>query len=246
MIDIEWAHRQPEARVVERIDFLRRLVRGKRTIHVGFTDAGYGDLQRNRGSWLHARLAESASALVGLDLDAAGVEAAKNEGYEAYVVDCSDAGAVRDLGLQRAEMVVAGEVIEHLGTPGPFLRSMHVLVTETGALVVTTPNAYALLNPVAAIGSYEVIHPDHVSLYSWYTLSNLLEREGWRVESFLTYLLPPIPHRKGRPLRRRVEVAVAKGVLLFQRFLAKAGAPYVADGLIAVCRRREGYSGTED
>jgi hypothetical protein len=132
-------------RPIDRIQTLTEAARGRRVIHVGFV----GELmaaKQERGAWLHERLATVAGSLVGLDLDEAGVEAAQAQGYEAHAIDTQSTEAVRSLGLGRAEVVIAGELIEHLDAPGPFLRALHELADE---LVLTTPNAYRGANFLA-------------------------------------------------------------------------------------------------
>lgn len=230
--------RLPRARVVDRVGFLRRVAKGKRVIHVGFTDEGLQDYKAELGTWLHSVLAREASTLVGIDLDLAGVERARQEGYEAYAADCREPGVLERLGVGRADVVIAGEVIEHVDEAGSFLDGMHNLIAPGGALVVTTPNAYSILNPAAAIGRYEISHPDHVAIYSWYTLTNLLSRHGWAVTQFLTYLLQPIPGIPRLWARRRVDIVLARLIRGVQGILARNGAHFVADGLIAVCRER--------
>ena len=83
---LEMVHRLPEARVVNRIDYVTGLARGKRVIHVGFVDAGYEDMQAATGTWLHQHLAAVASSIVGIDVDTSGVERTTARGYEAYVL----------------------------------------------------------------------------------------------------------------------------------------------------------------
>ena len=151
---IRWWHRLPRGRPVERHEALIEAARGRRVVHVGFVD----ELMASKIAqevWLHARLAAVASSLVGLDSSEEGVAAARAEGYEAYVVDAQSAEAVRALRLAPADVVIAGEIIEHLDAPGPFLRAMHEAAPR---LVLTTPNAYRLLNFLAPISGSELIH----------------------------------------------------------------------------------------
>ena len=145
-------------------------------------------LNEQSGAWLHEHLAGVASELVGLDLDEAGVADARTRGYEAYAVDCRDVDAVRALGIAPADVVVAGEVIEHLDDPGGFLDGLHALVAPGGLLVVTTPNAAGLVNAAALLGNYEVNHPDHVALYTCTTLDTMLRRHGWEPVEHAVYL----------------------------------------------------------
>ena len=121
-------HRLPKAKIVDRVEYLTKVAEGKRVVHVGFVDAGFQAMQHASGTWLHAHLAEHATSLVGLDVDEPGVADAKARGYEAYTVDGTSAEAVRALGLGPADVVIAGEVIEHVDDPGLFLDAMRVLL----------------------------------------------------------------------------------------------------------------------
>lgn len=201
-------------------------------VHVGFCGTDdCAQIQRPIGLWLHDGLAAKARELVGIDIDPVGVERATAEGFEAYAADCCDASALQSIGLPKAELIIAGEVIEHVDAPGAFLDAMHVLGNK---LIVTTPNATSLLKFAAALTRREVINPDTVTLYSWFTLTNVLARHGWRVETIHTSNYPQQPFQ-GRVLDSRIKRLAARGFLWIQRFLAKSWNPFLAHGLVAVC-----------
>ncbi len=232
----DMAHRLPPARLVDRVAYLEEAVRAKRAVHVGFVDSGCWQYHTQFDRWLHAHLDRSAAELVGLDLDQLGVDEARRRGYEAHQVDCSDAAAVQALGIEAAQVVIAGEIIEHLDNSGDFLDGLHSLVGPGGELVVTTPNSSGLMNAVsAALAGYEVNHPDHVTLYSCFTLCNLLERHGWVVEDVATYV-PEVKERAELSGRMKVLATGARAVLGAERLLARLGRPYAADGLIVRAR----------
>src|ERR671925_299651 len=105
--------RLPPSRAVDRIEFLCSLASGKRVIHVGFCDSDSREAYEPSGTWLHGRLRQVATELVGIDVDVGGVARARAEGYEAHAADCRDVEAVRALHLPAADLVIAGEVIEH-------------------------------------------------------------------------------------------------------------------------------------
>ncbi len=228
-------HQLPPAKVVDRIGYLTGAVRGRRAVHVGFVDRGCWAYHEQFDSWLHAHLDRAASALVGLDLDEAGVEEARAHGDEAHAVDCSDDAAVGALGLEPAEVVIAGEIIEHLDDSGSFLDGLHALCRPDGRLVVTTPNSSGLLFAAAAVGGYEVNHPDHITLYSCFTLTNLLARHGWEVTEVATYVavLKEFENLHGR---MKLLGFGAKAVLGVEKLLGRLGRPYAADGLIVSAR----------
>jgi hypothetical protein len=180
MSDPQNLFRLPPSRSVDRVSFLSGLARNRRVIHVGFWGTeGIREGMEADGLWLHARLAASARELVGIDVNPRGVQEAQRRGYEAHQIDCCDARALAAATIPPAELVIAGEIIEHLETPGPFLDAMHVLVGAGGHLVVTTPNAHSLSSLLMTVAGREAINPDHVALYSWYTLTTMLRRHGW-------------------------------------------------------------------
>jgi SAM-dependent methyltransferase len=232
------AHKLPPARLVERFAFLGHEVRGCRVIHVGFTDAGFRAMQDRTDRWLHAHLDQSAKELVGLDVDEAGVRRAGSQGWEAYAVDCTDRAAVEALDLEPADVVIAGEVIEHVPNPGSLLDALHPLVAPGGRLVVTTPNAAGWLNPMASLGGYEVNHPDHLVMFTCTTLTALLDHEGWGVAEVATFC-PEVKGLTGGGWKLRVLALGARLAVWIQRTAARTVAPFAADGLIVVARSRE-------
>lgn len=232
---LQMAHRLPPATLVNRFAFLRDLAYRRRVIHVGFVDAGCANANTEADAWLHEHLARSARELVGLDVDEVGVERARAAGYEAHVVDCRDVGAVKALALDRADVVIAGEVIEHLDDPGAFLDGLHELVRPSGVCVVTTPNATGLVNAVASLANYEVNHPDHVTMYTCRTLDTMLRRHGWDPVEHHVFV-QQVKTRTDNTVRSRLFTGGARVVLGLERFLARVGRPYSADGLIVVAR----------
>ncbi len=241
--DSSLVHKLPKAPLVDRVTLLEDICRGRTVIHVGFADAGFRQRQQSQGRWLHARLRAVAADLVGLDTDEQGVAEAKAEGYNVHQVDCTDPEAVAALGVPPAEVVLAGEIIEHLHSPGPFLDAMHHLCKSDGTLVITTPNAYGLINPAAAIlRGVEINHPDHIAMFTWRTLTQLLIRHNWHPTETAVYV-PSIPKQSptppGAPTKPPPKTAhlALRALLATEKLLAKAGRPFAADGLIIQSQR---------
>ena len=224
-------HRLPRARLVDRADFIVDSCRGLRVIHVGFADAGFRREQQRSGGWLHDRLGSCARELIGIDADPVGVEEARCGGLQAHLADCTDRGAVRALGLEPADVVVAGEVIEHVTSPGALLDSLRLLCRDGGRLIVTTPNAAGIVNSLAVLlRGVELNHPDHVVMFTPRTLGEMLRRRGWRATEVAVYL-PDVRSRSGSGLIDRIGV---RSLLAFERLAARLGRPFAAEGLIVV------------
>jgi SAM-dependent methyltransferase len=227
-------HRLPPAPLVPRVSWLASRAAGQRVVHVGFVDTGCEEMQGRAGTWLHGHLATTAKSLIGLDVDAVGVEAARSRGYEAYEIDCRRPDDIRALELAPADVVLAGEVIEHLDDPGAFLDGLHELCAPGGSLILTTPNPVGLLNTFALLAGYEINHPDHVTMFTWRTLTNLMRRHRW--ETVETYVFVPEMKVRDRGTGGAVLGLGARFVLWLERTLARFGRPFAADGLIVVAR----------
>jgi 2-polyprenyl-3-methyl-5-hydroxy-6-metoxy-1,4-benzoquinol methylase len=223
-------HRVPQARLVDRLDALREVVRGRLVVDLGFVDEGQMGAKRGRGTWLHDVIAAEARATVGIDADAKGVEHAHALGFDARTGDVESRESLAALGVEPAEVVVAGELIEHLDRPGDFLEAVKELVAPDGRLVLTTPNAHALTNVLGGLAGRELVNPDHVSWLSWRTLETLLSRHGWRIESLSYYRFPQV--ESGTPAAR----LLFNGYQLLARplFLWR---PNLADGILVVATR---------
>ena len=89
-------------------------------------------------------------------------------------VDAQDREQVGELSIGLFETIVAGEIIEHLDAPGPFLEAMLALAAPDSCLVLTTPNAYRLQNFLTPFSGNELIHPDHTAWHSPSTIRVLL------------------------------------------------------------------------
>jgi SAM-dependent methyltransferase len=233
-----YTHLPSTVSVGDRLDWLVEFARGKRVAHVGFADVGCERTNAIRNRRLHARLSNVSAHLVGLDIAVDAVAEAEAEGFEAYVVDCTDLAAVAALDLPPFDSVILGEVIEHVSNPGSLLDSMANLVDEDGTLVITTPNARRPIDVLLAIFGRELVHPDHVAVYSPRTITRLLEVHGWHVRAILTYVNERPRFRRAASIKERL----LRVVPVVTRSLAQHGMPYIADGLIVLAQRSSAHS----
>lgn len=218
--------------IVQRLDLIEKLCKGRSVLHLGCTNWPYTQEAIDDGSLLHFRLAESASELYGFDFDEEGIEVLREAGTkDLYLADLESLGSV-DLD-RRFDVIVAGEMIEHLTNPGLFLRGIKRFMDANTRLVITTVNAYCGMRFVQYAlrgrgGVAEPVHPDHVAYYSYRTLRLAVEKEGFQVEDFYFYDLG----REHRPHNRKVYNLVNDVMVTISKQLS--------DGVIAVCRIANG------
>ena len=216
-------------RLVQRLDFLDEICADKRVLHLGCADSPYTDEAIKSGTLLHARLSRTASSVTGLDGDVEGLEKLRRAGFDDLVVGDLEKLEEADL-AKDYDVIVAGEIIEHLNNPGIFLNGVRSLMNPSTKLVVTTINAYCGMRSIyysltRGKGTHEPVHPDHVAYYSYSTLNLLLKRHALSVEDFLFYDIGT-DHRKTTPWYLKVFNDVS---VMFSRQLA--------DGVIAVCTK---------
>lgn len=216
----------PRAKTVGRDDFLVSLARGKQVLHLGCVDHPLLDERLRTGQLLHQKLAGAATKLWGVDLDAEGIRKLREEHRIAdlLVCDAEHLEAVASI-VGRVDLVVAGEILEHVHNPGLVLKSVHAILASHGTLVVTVPNALGLRVWLHGLRGRESVHPEHVAYFSPYTTYNVLQKLGFDVEELLSYWYPST--RRGVNLVKQLVVGG-----LTKRL------PFMGDGVIAVARRR--------
>jgi SAM-dependent methyltransferase len=156
------------------MEIIGPLVKGRRTLDLGVVDSRrgrQGTAQRLAKSpgLLFRRICEINPDTVGVDIDDAGVEILRQQGFHTKAADVM----TMDLG-ERYETIIAGELIEHLANPGQFLCNLARHLTPDGTLVLTTPNPFCF-RLVWKIWRYNrpQVHEEHVCWFDPITLCHL-------------------------------------------------------------------------
>jgi len=224
-----------EFELVQRLQFIRSVCAGKKVLHLGCTNWPYTLEAIDAGMLLHGELANAASALYGFDFDQEGIDVLTSKGFtNLYRADLERLDEV-DLN-ETFDVIIAGEMIEHLNNPGLFLTGIKRFMNPETQFIVTTINAYGGMRFLTyglrgRGGSLEPVHPDHIAYYSYSTLKLLLERHGFAVDSFMFYDLGE-EHRPSNGKLRN-----------FLNDVCVTIAPQWADGIIAVARIRDHEKG---
>lgn len=157
-------HPLPQARIVEREVYILEKVKDKVVLDIGATGP------------MHEAILELAKVCYGIDI------VAKDE-KNYFQVDIDQANALPDF-VEKPEIVIAGEVIEHLSNAGHFLE---LLKKYDCPILLTTPNAYSEIAAKAVLRGFEEVNKEHVCWYSFQTLSVLLERHGYEIRERCWY-----------------------------------------------------------
>jgi len=213
--------------LVQRLEFIKRVSTGKRVLHLGCTNWPYTIEAIDAGTLLHKDLADVSRELYGFDYDQEGIDVLASKSYNnLYRADHENLDEVA-LDTQ-FDVIIAGEMIEHLNNPGRFLHGIKRFMNRETRLVITTINAYSGMRFLVyglrgQGGNLEPVHPDHVSYYSYSTLKLILQRHGFTIEKFMFYDLGDEHRPHNGRLRNLINDVCVKI------------APQWADGVIAVC-----------
>lgn len=174
-------------KLVDRASYLLNLCRGKRVLHLGATDAPETENAINDGRYLHLKLAEVASHLVGMDNNMRMIEFLRYN-YKIEDIHFGDIEIVDDYPDEPFDVIVVGEILEHLSNPGLALDALRSITSPGAIVVATVPNAYSLKGFLRAITGHEFIHPDHTLHHSQGTLKELLSRHGFEIEQSFSFV----------------------------------------------------------
>lgn len=215
-------------KLVQRHGFIENLCKDKKVLHLGCTNYPYTLDAIQNNMLLHFSLENIASEICGFDYDQAGLDILLSHGSKnLYKADLEKLGEVAV--DETFDVIIAGEMIEHLDNPGLFLKGIKRFMNADTKLVITTINAYCGMRFLqyglrGKGGRSEPVHPDHVAYYSYSTLSLLLRRHGLTVEKFYFYDIG-VEHR---PHNRKI--------LNLINDICVRIAPQWSDGIIAVCK----------
>lgn len=213
--------------LVQRVEFIKKMCEGKKVLHLGCTDYPFTEQNIKNKMLLHFELQKHASELYGFDFDQKGIDILSNAGVKNLFR--ADLEKLEEVELDETfDVIIAGEMIEHLSNPGLFLRGIKRFMNEKTNLVITTINAYSGMRFLiyglrGRGGEREPVHPDHVAYYSYKTLSLVVDRENLVIKDFVFYDLG-LEHRPHN-----------HWVYNFLNDVSVKISPALSDGVIAVC-----------
>lgn len=215
----------PRAAVIDRDNLIVKLCTGKVVLHLGCVDYPLLDDRLRTNQLLHQKILKVAKRVWGVDLDKEGIQLLSevHKIPDLLVADVEELTSLKSL-LGNIDVVVAGEILEHVNNGGKVLAGINELLPRKGMLIVSVPNALALRIFFHTLRHRENIHPDHVAYYSPYTLTNFLGRFGFKTRELYTYWCPST-----RPL-----VSSVKEFLFW--WMSKRWS-FIGDGIVAIATK---------
>lgn len=153
-----------DAKEVKRDKFILDHVKGKRVLDFGASGP------------MHDAIVKASASCVGVD---------REDGPGVIGFDLDD---VKQDGLPISdpEIIICGEVVEHLGNPQHFLSRLKKQYPGI-PVIITVPNAFNRSATKWLARGFENVNGDHVAWYSPKTLSVLLQRSGYDIGGLYFY-----------------------------------------------------------
>jgi SAM-dependent methyltransferase len=170
----------------DRESFILDRIKGKKVLHLGCADWPFTPAKIIKGDLLHQKMLDINQDVVGLDLDSNSIRLMQESGIKNVFVGNAELSLYEVLG-QKFDVIVAGEVIEHVLNVGSFLESIKTVCNKDSVLILTTVNFAPIKKLPRLLFRREVVHPDHVYYFSFSTLSCLLAKCGFKVDDWSTH-----------------------------------------------------------
>ena len=213
----------PKDKIVDRDNFILDLCKNKKVLHIGCTDYPFLETKIISKNLLHIKILNVAKELYGIDIDIKGIKLLR-EKYNIDNVICEDI-TNKEIKLPMIyDIIIAGEIFEHLDNIGLALNNVYKFLADNGLLIVTVPNALAFRIFFHTLRKRENIHPDHVSYFSPYTLYNLLKRHKFISTKILSY-----SYASNRPIINKIKTFIFN--ILSMHFA------FFSDGIIILAKK---------
>lgn len=149
---------------VDREKFILQHCKGKRVLEFGASGP------------LHEAIVKVAASCVGVDrYTAPGI-------YGFNLDDVTETA----LPSEAADVIICGEILEHLGNPLHFLTRLRKQYAGIPT-ILSVPNAFGKTGQVWIAKNIENVNADHVAWYSPMTIATLLKRAGYSVGGLFWY-----------------------------------------------------------
>lgn len=129
--------------------------------------------------WVHAKIKKVATSLIGVDINQDPKSEFEKQGYA--LVTPEELQNTKEL----FDVIVMGDVIEHVDNLVEFLNFYKTFLNEGGELIITTPNALSIRQTLnVLLYGQPGINDEHTSILDCNTMLELFKRSELQVTDF--------------------------------------------------------------
>jgi hypothetical protein len=170
-----------------RDDYLIKIAKNKNILHLGFVDhIPLIDEKIKNSNWLHKKLMDISNICYGIDINREGIEyIQKKYKYDnLYTLNILTDAIPDDIIDVKFDYIYIPDVIEHIGNPVEFLKSIREKFKDNvKKLILTTPNGFRWNNFMNSFKNIEVINTDHRFWFTPFTLSKIVTDAGYEINN---------------------------------------------------------------
>jgi len=170
--------------------------KGKVVLDLGCTQHRMVGREVKEKDWLHYRIKQVAQQVIGIDYLKDEIKRLNNIGYNIIYGNVETIDKIK-LPIKNPDVIVCGELIEHLSNPGLFLESVKKIMNNNTLLIITTPNVYSRQRIKLMLNKKyerEWLNKEHKLWYSFETLKQLLNSFGYQEVSW-GYYCPSVKNK---------------------------------------------------
>ncbi len=172
-------YRFKNAKVIKnRLPLIKKLVENKTVLDIGSVQ--HVSSFESNPNFLFKFLTKHAKKVVGIDKVEEEVKKLREKGYNILVGDAESMKL-----NQKFDVIMAGNVIEHLSNPGIFLRNMKNHLKDDGKIIITTDNEGGFPSSFHTLClGYIPENPDHTMVFNYSCLRELTTRESLIIKKY--------------------------------------------------------------
>lgn len=166
---------------LSRDHFIVDRARGKKILHlgcVGFADLDTDDRISRASESLHYTLTQVAE-VTGVDYSHEAINYFRRQGVFDNVVFGNVEQLERLDTNETFDLIVAGDIIEHLSSPGLMLDGLKRFAMPSTEILITTPHSFGILGFLRYVFGTFSEGAEHVMTFNMENIRNLLERHGF-------------------------------------------------------------------
>jgi 2-polyprenyl-3-methyl-5-hydroxy-6-metoxy-1,4-benzoquinol methylase len=161
--------------IKDKLDWIIPFVHGRKVLDLGCVRHSIEETEKP--DWLHGVIRANAQTVLGVDYLEDAVARLRERGFS---IVCANVETM-DIG-DRFQVIVAGDLIEHLNNFGLFLDRVRAHLSDDGIALITTPNPVNPLRFVSVLFRGEAdANPEHTCWFTRQVLQQLVERYGLEI-----------------------------------------------------------------
>lgn len=170
-----WLSKIKKASRIEKFQSIVDRCENKVVLDVGCVGQDHSE---DEHSWLHGRIKKVATELIGSDINQEAIASLRKKGFEIFTPDELDVD-------KKVDIVVMGDVIEHVNDPGAFLEFYSRFLKEDGEIIICTPNSFGARYSLSVFFFGNAgTNPEHTLSFDPYVMLELFSRVGLEPKEF--------------------------------------------------------------